>query len=137
MGLPGEREQVAEVLEKSTRLYDTLLQTTALGLLVMAKYDRAESQFGQTYDASQLAACDRFTAAEINGFREQAGITLSQFASYLSIPRADRGWSGWAVPIAQGFVSAFLYSVFLILVAILAKLGGHDLLDILRDALKP
>ncbi len=81
--MPGEREQVAEVLEKSTRLYDTLLQTTALGLLVMAKYDRAESQFGQTY------------------------------------------------------VSAFLYRVFLILVAILAKLGGHDLLDIRRDALKP
>ena len=40
-------------------------------------------------------------------------------------------------PIAQGFISAFLYSAFLIIVAILAKLGGHDLLDILRDALTP
>jgi DNA-binding transcriptional regulator YiaG len=134
--LPGEREQAAEVIQNSPFSYNNLQQTLALGLMALAKHDRAESQFGQNYTDDQLASQDRFTLAETQKLREQAAIMLIQFASYLSIPE-ERLWTGWGRPIIQGLVAAFVYSLLLIVIAILAKLGGHDLIDILRDALKP
>jgi len=135
--LPGEREQIAEVIQNSTLPYNNLQQTLALGLLVLAKHDRADDHCGSGYTDEELAHMDRFTAAEMDRFREQAGIMLSQFSSYLSLPHNEDSGKEWVRPIAQGFISAFLYSIFLIVIAILARLGGHDLIDILRDALKP
>jgi len=134
--VPGERDQIDEVIQNSTLPYNNLQQTLALGLLVLAKHDRAEYEFGQGYTDPQLAAQDGFTSAEMGKIREQAGIMLAQFAAYLSTPDG-RGWQGWWPPIVQGLISAFIYSLFLIAIAIMAKLGGHDLIDILRDALKP
>ena len=135
--MPGERDQVAEVIENSALPYNNLQQTLALGLLVMAKHDRADDQAGPGYTDGQLADMDRFTRGEMDRFREQASIMLTQFSSYLTLGDVAALRAGWLVPIAQGLISAFLYSVFLILIAILARLGGHDLIDIMREALRP
>ena len=64
---------------------------------------------------------------------------MTQFAVSFAIPEPDAPtrWAMWGIPIVTGLVAAFLYSLFLVIIAVLAKLGGHDLIDILRDALKP
>ena len=48
---------------------------------MLAKHDRAASEFGREYDQAQLAICNRVTATELGRFRQQAGIVLSQYAS--------------------------------------------------------
>lgn len=132
--MSGEREQVAQVLENSTLPYNNLQQTIALGLLALSKHDRADDQFGEAYTDAQLASVDRFTSAELDRIREQAGIMLAQFSSYLSFPVQTKSWKDWGPPIVQGFLSALAYSLFLILAALLtSRLAGHDLIDLLRD----
>ncbi len=103
---------------------------------MLAKHDRADDEFGSVFTDAELATKDHLTADEMDWFRERARIMLAQVSSYLAIPEANF-WAGWGRPVVQGLLSAFIYSLFIIAIAIVAKLGGHDLIDILRDALKP
>lgn len=137
--MAGERNQVDSVLYHAADPYKNLEQTIALGLLVLRKYDRADEQFGPSATPAQLATCANFTQNELEEFTSQSAQILTQFAVSFAVPEAEESgwWAVWGVPIIVGLISAFLYSILLIVIAIIAKLGGHDLIDILRDALKP
>ena len=110
--------------------------------MVLAKHDRAGSRHEEGYTNQQLAEADAFTVGEVDRFREQAGLMLGQYAVNLAVPTAfelkkARGWAAireWFWGFGQGYASAIVWSLSLILIAVIAKLGGHDLIDILRDA---
>ncbi len=137
--MAGERNQVDSVLYHAADPYKNLEQTIALGLLVLRKYDRADEQFGSSAIPAQLATCANFTQNELEEFTSQSAQILTQFAVNFAVPEPERpGWrAAWGIPLVIGFLSAFLYSIFLIVIAVIAKLGGHDLIDIAREALKP
>ena len=142
----GEREQIDQVVRNSTLPATNLQQVVALSLLVLAKHVRAESKHGENYTNTQLAAVDTFTPGEVEKFREQAGVMLGQYAVNLAVPRTTepagaRGWAAvreWFWGFGQGYASAFAWSATLILAAVLASIyAGHELVEILRDLLKP
>ena len=137
--MAGERDQVDSVLYHAADPYKNLEQTLALGLLVLRKYDRSDERHGSHPTPSELASCASFTQSELDEFTSQAAQIMTQFAVSFAMPEPDAPtrWTVWGIPIVAGLVTAFLYSLFLIVVAVLARLGGHDLLDILRDALRP
>ncbi len=61
---------------------------------------------------------------------------MRNFSAYLAMPDEPTA-KDWVPPIVQRLISAFPYSLILIVIAIVAKLGGHDLIDIVRNAPKP
>lgn len=140
--MPGEREQVADTVEQSTLPYANIVQTLALGLLVLSKHDRAEARHGASFSNTQLANFDRFTDGELNRFQEQAAIMLNQYGVLLAIPRGDppTTWESikdWLWGFGQAYIGAILWSLSLLIVAVLVRYGGGDLIDIFAKWVKP
>ena len=137
--MAGERDQVDSVLYYAANPYKNLEQTLALGLLVLRKHDRSDERYGGHPTPAELSSCASFTQVELDEFTSQAAQIMTQFAVSFATPEPDAPtrWAIWGIPIVTGLVAAFLYSLFLVIIAVLAKLGGHDLIDILRDAVKP
>ncbi len=141
----GERDQVATIVKESTLPYANLLETLALGLLVLSKHDYAESKHGVNYSNSQLANSDAFTSAELAKFREEAGNMLMQFAVLLAIPEPEpvekptllERVKEWLWGFGQGYAAAIAWSLTLLGIAILVRYGGGDLIDIFAKWVKP
>ena len=127
-----ERDAVDAVVRSSEDLDAYLEALVDLGLTVVRKWDRADT--GDSAPAPlAVAAYDRFTVAETRQFASNAAVLLRDYVAF--VPKSEP--VPFMLPVWQGVLSAFLYSLLLILFAVLVRLGGHDLIDILRDALKP
>ena len=138
----GERDQVATIVKESNLPYENLLQTLALGLLVLSKHDYAEEKHGENFSNTQLASADNFTAAQLAQFQETANTMLQHFAVGCAIaPIAEPSLldrvKEWFWGFGQGFAAAVAWSVLLLIVAILVRFGGGDLIDIFARWVKP
>ncbi len=125
--MSSERECFAALARAGGDRYLTLQETVALGLLVARKWDRATSgRDGELPpSAGEAARYDDFTDREIQEFRATASRAIAEYAASLPQP-------SWWTAIAQGFVSALFYSVFLALVILVVKLSGSDVITVLR-----
>lgn len=130
--MPSERDLVRVAYASSTDFHANLRSLVALGLTVAREWDRAERNHSSP-SAEQVARFDDFTDAEAAEFLSRASGMLRDYAG--SIPQ-QQPRSFW-LPVWQGVLSAFVYSVMVVVAAVLTRLGGHDLIDIARDALKP
>ena len=141
-GLLGERDQVATIVEESNLPYENLLHTLALGLLVLSKHDHAEERHGPGFSNAQLATADSFTSSDLARFREIANTMLAQFAVNFAAPPPvqpsllDRVRE-WFWGFGQGYVAALAWSLTLLLVALLVRYSGGDLIDIFARWAKP
>ena len=125
--MPGERDQVADTVEQSTLPYANIV---------------AEARHGSSFSNAQLANFDSFTNGELNRFQEQAAIMLNQYGALLAIPevRQPTTWESikdWFWGLGQAYIGAVLWSVSLLIVAILVRYGGGDLVDIFARWVKP
>ena len=72
---------------------------------------------------------DAFTEAEIERFRAEAGIMLSQFAAYVASPHRSppSGWAWWG-GVWQGVVASWGYALSIIAAAGLFRVFGSDII---------
>lgn len=130
--MPGEREAVENAVRSSRDRQEFLQVALGLGFMVISKWDRADAKYGNTPGPEQAAEFDSFTEAEVREFNRRASQHLGE---HVAVQVDSRRPSFW-LPVWQGVISAFFYSLFLIVIYLLVKYGGHDLLDIARDALE-
>jgi hypothetical protein len=111
----------------------------AYGLYKIAKREWASELFereGQSPSPEELAGYGRFwTPAQIEGKRAEAKSVLSEYADDVveaaapGIEKAALKRSVWRA-IAYGLLANFVYTVLLIVVVIILKLAGVDLLGL-------
>lgn len=130
--MPGEREAVENAVRSGSDSQEFLQVALGLGLMVISKWDRADAKYGTTPGPEQAAEFDSFTDAEVRAFNRRASQLLGEHVAV----QVDRRRPSFWLPVWQGVISAFLYSLFLVIIYLLVKHGGHDLLDIARDALE-
>lgn len=136
--MPTEREFVEAYVLASDDRTTLLRQAAAIGLLVVSKWDRADAAHNGEVSLTDAAPYGNCTDREASGFTSEANALIRDYVSGMAIAstppktRAEWWWEVW-----QGVVAAFCYSLLLILLAVVVRLGGHDLIDILRDAVKP
>ena len=129
--MPGEREAVDNAVRSSTDQREFLVSATAIGLMVISKWDRADLKH-QNASPKQTVEFDSFTEAEVRQFNQRASTMLGEQVAVVAHKQKPSFWFG----VGQGVVAAFLYSLFLIIVYVFgSKIGGHDLIDIARQAL--
>ena len=136
--MPTERDFVDDVFAAAADRITFLRQTLALGLMVVDKWDRTDNDKNNLRATPELISIIHFTDREAAGFISEADLLMRDYVSGIAIASAPlKSRSEWWWEVWQGVVAAFCYSLLLILLAIVVRLGGHDLIDILREAIKP
>ena len=127
----GERDRVLLAAAAIGSPHQTLLHLVALGLTTQRKWDRAENS-NPSPTPAQLAIADAFTPSEFQAFTDGASGLIRDYVAGIPDARKSSFW----LPVWQGMLSAFFYSLFLIAAALLGgRLAGHELIELLRDAL--
>ncbi len=121
--MPTEREKAEELLTGRIKV-DRVL---TMGIFQYYKWDvirREEARHGRPLtDTEYKKIADDFSQLNWDDFAGKAEQTLSEFA------KDDQKW---LVPIVQGIISAFLYSVFLVIVLVIIRMNDIDVLHALR-----
>lgn len=125
--MAAEFDCVTQVARASHERQLVLLESLALGLLVLRKWDRASLSLGKPAPtAAEAVAFDHFTNAELSEFRGKAKALLDEYAILRRSP------VGWWSGFWQGYTSSIAYALTLALAAILIKLNGSDAWTLLQ-----
>ena len=111
--------------------HDRLRSFVALGLVVASKWDQADTRHDGEATPAQATQFDTFTDAQTREFNERAAAMLAEYAASIASRRRPSFW----LPVLQSLVAALIYSVFVVIMFLLVKFGGRDLIDIAREAL--
>lgn len=131
--MPGERELAEEAARESRNAREGLERLLALGLCSFYKWDRIfhdEERNGGPVDQMQhLRYAEGFTNRELDDYRRQASRAIDD---YVRDQLRDLYPNSWWYGFFQGIASAFAYSLILVLIALIVKLIGSDLLTVAR-----
>ena len=130
--MPAERDQADRIIREGPAGRPNLQEHIVLALMVIAKWDHAYDQFGADPTPDEVAGCDAFTDREVQAHRDTAGRMVTEMVANLLQPDP-----GWTVPVAQGVLAAFIYSLLLICTAAILHYSGVDLLGVLEKFAKP
>ena len=142
--MPSEREIFSEIIGYQQRLdEDSFIHgLLAFGLLHYYKLDRVlaweedrEDMLMPAEKVQELA--DGFTQRQITDFYGTSIRALREYTARRSHqgPAKTHNTSYW-YGVGQGLVSAFLYSTILLVIFLVTKLFGGDLLALLREILR-
>ncbi len=81
--MPGERDAVETAVNSDTDR-EVVQSTLALGLMVISKWDRADTKYGSTPGPQQAAEFDSFTHPEMREFGRRAGAMLREHAAIVA-----------------------------------------------------
>ena len=130
--MPCERDCVDHLVRVSRNPHLSIQETTALGLLVARKWDRAGMALppGAEPTAEDAIRHDNFTQNELDEFRASATRMLAAHATLSARP-------SWWYGVSQGLAAAFLYSLFLAVAIFIVKLSGSDVITLFRTIFGP
>jgi hypothetical protein len=129
--MPSERDQFDRLIAELPHRTLQLQEHVALALMVTSKWDKAYAKYGADPSPAQVAECDTFTEREVLEHRDSAARMMRDYAAAVAQPAV-----GWAVPIGQGVLAGFIYSLLLILVAFILHFSGVDILGVLENVAK-
>ena len=130
--MTSEREMFRSIVQHGNDGNDDrkVEEIVALGIMHLWKWDRVTDREGRAGGAPISAEefgrmCDDLTAKQVASYRKEARETLADFA--VRHPPRYGFWYG----VGQGFIAAFLYSVFLIVMYYVLKHSNLDLFTLL------
>jgi hypothetical protein len=122
--MPSERDQFKRLTATPPLRNLQFQEYLTLAMMVTAKWDRASS-LTKSPSPEELAASGEFTEREFAEYREAAARMIRDYTATIAQPKPS-----WAVPVLQGMVSSFCYTILLITVAVILKYSGIDILGI-------